>query len=74
MYASGIGVERDLSMARRWYRRAAAQGNAKARHNLDTLNAMERTAMLSGVRAVSCVVPPPEATAPRPLRLTRRNP
>jgi TPR repeat protein len=34
MYARGLGVERDNAMAMKWYRRAAAQGDAEGQYHL----------------------------------------
>jgi localization factor PodJL len=39
MFEKGIGTQRDLSLARIWYQRAAERGNAKAMHNLAVLHA-----------------------------------
>jgi len=55
MFEKGIGTQRDLSLARIWYQRAAERGNAKAMHNLAVLHAMAtewfRRAAELGVRA-----------------------
>jgi TPR repeat protein len=37
MYANGVGVTKDMSEAVRWYRAAAAAGNAEAKANLSHL-------------------------------------
>lgn len=37
MYAEGKGVEQNYLIAADWYRRAAAQGNTDAQHNLGIL-------------------------------------
>ena len=39
LYASGLGVRRDMEKAAGWYRRAAEQGEAKAQNNLAILYA-----------------------------------
>jgi TPR repeat protein len=35
LYADGTGVKQDMAEAIKWYRKAAAQGFADAKHNLD---------------------------------------
>jgi len=40
MYKSGLGVDKDLKAAAEWLRRSAAQGNEKARRNLEEINAV----------------------------------
>lgn len=40
LYEKGIGVKRDIARAADWYVKAAAQGNARAMHNLAVINAM----------------------------------
>jgi len=37
MYANGTGVDKDMTEAVRWYRAAAAAGNADAEANLSRL-------------------------------------
>ena len=39
LYANGRGVPQDLTMARKWYEKAAAQGHAWAQHQLGQLSA-----------------------------------
>ncbi len=39
MYQRGVGVERDLASAKRWYLAAARLGNARAAHNLGVMDA-----------------------------------
>jgi localization factor PodJL len=39
MYEKGIGVDKDIAMAKTWYERAAAKGNVKAMHNMAVLYA-----------------------------------
>lgn len=38
MYFDGLGVARNHTKARKWFRKAAAQGNNKARRNLATMS------------------------------------
>jgi TPR repeat protein len=38
MYETGRGVPQDLTQAKYWYEKAAAQGNEKAKQNLMELN------------------------------------
>jgi len=37
MYHNGYGVSKDYAEALKWYRLSAAQGNARAKENLEAL-------------------------------------
>jgi hypothetical protein len=39
MYAQGMGIEKNLELARQWYMRAANQGHGKALNNLGVMHA-----------------------------------
>ncbi len=61
MHEKAIGTGRDVALARQWYERAAAKGNAKAMHNLAVLFA-EGASGASGLRRGRGLVRPGSGT------------